>query len=79
MQLVLQAAVATRQSLLEWQHGQRLSQCSLDAQGRLLVGAAVGTREADRERAQRLVKEAGVDVVILDSSQGASLWQVSLV
>ena len=73
MQLVLQAAVATRQSLLEWQRGQRLSQSSLDARGRLLVGAAVGTREADRERVQRLVEEAGVDVVILDSSQGESL------
>eukprot|EP00891_Asterochloris_glomerata_P003429 jgi/Astpho2/3429/e_gw1.00055.69.1_t len=73
------AAVATRQSLLEWQRGQRLSRCSLDAQGRLLVGAAVGTREADRERVQRLVKEADVDVVILDSSQGDSTFQIDMV
>ena len=66
----MQVAVATRQSLLEWQRGQRLSQSSLDAKGRLLVGAAVGTRDADRERVRRLVQEADVDVVILDSSQG---------
>jgi IMP dehydrogenase len=41
---------------------------SVDAQGRLLVGAAVGTREQDKERVAALVA-AGVDVVILDSSQ----------
>lgn len=42
---------------------------SLDQQGRYLVGAAVGTRLQDRTRVDELVK-AGVDAVILDSSQG---------
>ena len=37
--------------------------------GRLLVGAAVGTRDSDKERV-RMLREAGnVDIVILDSSQ----------
>lgn len=43
---------------------------SLDAKGRLLVGAAVGTREGDRARVAALVGEAEVDIIILDSSQG---------
>lgn len=45
---------------------------SLDAQGRLVVGAAVGTREEDKKRVAALVADAGVDVIILDSSQGLS-------
>ena len=34
-----------------------------------MVGAAVGTRPDDQQRVKAL-REAGVDVVILDSSQG---------
>ncbi len=37
----------------------------------LRVGAAVGTRDEDKERVRRLHAEAGVDAIILDSSQGA--------
>lgn len=33
------------------------------------VGAAVSTRDADKDRVRGLV-EAGVDVVVVDSSQG---------
>ena len=51
---------------------------SLDAQGRLLCGAAVGTREGDKERVRALV-DAGVDAVILDSSQGDSTYQVDMI
>jgi hypothetical protein len=41
------------------------------------VGAATGTREGDKERIARLV-EAGVDAVILDSSQGDSTYQLEV-
>lgn len=44
----------------------------------LLSAAAVGTREADKERLQALV-DAGLDIVILDSSQGNSMYQIDMI
>ncbi|CAB9518758.1 Inosine-5'-monophosphate dehydrogenase [Seminavis robusta] len=44
----------------------------------LLVGAAIGTRPTDRDRAAALV-EAGVNVIIIDSSQGDSVYQIEMV
>jgi IMP dehydrogenase len=44
----------------------------------LLSAAAIGTREADKARLTALV-EAGLDIVILDSSQGNSTYQLDMV
>jgi IMP dehydrogenase len=44
----------------------------------LLVGASIGTRPEDRDRAKALI-EAGVDVLVVDSSQGDSVYQLDIV
>ena len=44
----------------------------------LLSAAAIGTREADKARLTALV-DAGLDIVILDSSQGNSQYQLAMV
>lgn len=49
-----------------------------DKTKQLLVGAAVSTREADRERIDRLAM-ANVDILVVDSSQGNSIYQIETI
>ncbi|HUT36832.1 MAG TPA: IMP dehydrogenase [Planctomycetota bacterium] len=48
------------------------------ADKQLLVGAAISTRDADHERVAELVKQR-VDVIVIDSSQGDSVYQVKMI
>ena len=45
----------------------------------LLVGAAVSTHLQDRERIDKLIKDGNVDVIVVDSAQGASIFQVATI
>lgn len=54
----------------DYQYYQKYPTASLDAKGKIMIGAAIGVQEKEIERALALT-EAGVDVIVLDIAHGA--------
>jgi IMP dehydrogenase len=51
---------------------------TVDSEGRLRCGAAIGTRDEDKVRVKALYEIGKLDAVILDSSQGDSSFQIEM-
>lgn len=51
---------------------------SYDKNKSLMVGAAISTHPDDKERVQALIN-AGIDVIVIDSSQGNSSFQIDMI
>ncbi|CAN0901881.1 Inosine-5'-monophosphate dehydrogenase 1 [Linum grandiflorum] len=70
--------VVTKEAVEKVRGFPKLGKGTVGSDGAWMVGAAVGTRESDKERLEHLVK-AGIDVVVLDSSQGNSIYQIEMI
>ncbi|XP_021770262.1 inosine-5'-monophosphate dehydrogenase 1-like isoform X2 [Chenopodium quinoa] len=70
--------VMTLEDIEKFQEYPKRGLPSLTPNGDFLVGAAIGTRDSDKQRLEYLVK-GGVDAVVLDSSQGNSIYQLDMI
>ncbi|CAI0554653.1 unnamed protein product, partial [Linum tenue] len=70
--------VVTKEDVEKVKGYPKLGKGTVSSDGSWMVGAAIGTRDSDKERLELLVK-AGVDVVVLDSSQGNSIYQIEMI
>lgn len=68
-------ALVARSDLLK---NQNFPDASKDASKQLLCGAAVSTRDEDRDRVDALA-EAGVDVLVIDAAQGHSIYEQRMI
>ena len=68
-------ALMSRTDLLKHQ---KYPDATIDKNGRLVCAASIGTRPNDKDRAKALI-EAGVDVLVVDSSQGDSCYQLEMI
>ncbi|KAG5943453.1 hypothetical protein E4U53_007050 [Claviceps sorghi] len=69
-------SMISRSDLTKNQHFPLASK--LPASKQLICAAAIGTRPEDKVRLAKLV-DAGLDIVILDSSQGNSMYQIEMI
>lgn len=69
-------SMISRSDLIKHQHFPLASK--LPDSKQLICAAAIGTRPEDKIRLQKLV-DAGLDIVILDSSQGNSMYQIEMI
>ncbi|EEF45969.1 inosine-5'-monophosphate dehydrogenase 2 [Ricinus communis] len=70
--------VITKEEVERVKEYPKLGKGTVGPDGKWMVGASIGTRESDKERLQHLVK-AGINAVVLDSSQGNSIYQIEMI
>ncbi|KAK2563546.1 Inosine-5'-monophosphate dehydrogenase 1b [Acropora cervicornis] len=74
----IKEVMTPRENLIVAKDGVTLVEANSILQRSKKVGAAIGTRDEDKERLEALV-QSGVDAIVIDSSQGNSMFQLDLI